>query len=200
MKPIPSLFVSAALLRAAMIGTLPLIPLYVQQLSVSQANLAVLAGVTTASMGVANMMTAPYLGRLGDKLGSHRVFVYAVIGAVVSMIPQAFVQHLWQLIVLRCCTGACIGGMMPSMNVLIRKYAPAGMESRTFSYMNSAVLLGGLAGSLGMGAIATGFGLPMIFIVSAILLLMCSLWMRWHVFPVIERDREPVAMAGEREG
>ncbi|BFT69306.1 MFS transporter [Paenibacillus sp. P36] len=198
-KPIASLFVSSAILRAAMIGTLPLIPLYVQHLAAGSDNLVVLAGITSASMGIANMITAPYLGKLGDKYGSHRIFVYAVLGAIVFSIPQAFVHQLWQLIVLRFCTGACIGGMMPSMNVLIRQYAPAGMESRTYSYVNCAVLLGGLAGSLGMGAIASNFGLPMIFLCAAGLLIMSNIWMRVNVFPHITQRKESAALAVGQE-
>ncbi|MDU0205905.1 MFS transporter [Paenibacillus sp. MAH-36] len=198
-KPIASLFVSSAILRAAMIGTLPLIPLYVQHLAAGSDNLVVLAGITSASMGIANMITAPYLGKLGDKYGSHRIFIYAVLGAIVFSIPQAFVHQLWQLIFLRFCTGACIGGMMPSMNVLIRQYAPAGMESRTYSYVNCAVLLGGLAGSLGMGAIASNFGLPMIFLCAAGLLIMSNIWMRVNVFPHITQRKESAALAVGQE-
>ncbi|MZQ80745.1 MFS transporter [Paenibacillus sp. 5J-6] len=198
-KPIASLFVSSAILRAAMIGTLPLIPLYVQHLATGSDNLVVLAGITSASMGIANMITAPYLGKLGDKFGSHRVFIYAVLGAIVFSIPQAFVHQLWQLIVLRFCTGACIGGMMPSMNVLIRQYAPIGMESRTYSYVNCAVLLGGLAGSLGMGVIASNFGLPMIFLCAAGLLILSNIWMKMKVFPHITSRKESAALAGGQE-
>lgn len=59
----------------------------------------------------------------------------------------------------------------PSIHVLIRRYAPNGMESRTFSYSNCALFLGGMVGSMGMGVVASYFGLPMIFIFSAVLLL-----------------------------
>ncbi|MDD9272216.1 MFS transporter [Paenibacillus sp. GCM10023248] len=198
-KPMASMFVSSAILRAAMIGTLPLIPLYVQQLATGSDNVVVLAGITSAAMGIANMITAPHLGKLGDRIGSHRVFVYAVFGAIIFAVPQAFVHQLWQLIALRFFTGACIGGMMPSMNVLVRQYAPAGMESRTYSYVNCAVLLGGLAGSLGMGAVASGFGLPMIFIMMAALLLISIIWMRVKVFPHIAQREDPAALAGGQE-
>ncbi|UFJ39453.1 MFS transporter [Brevibacillus humidisoli] len=167
-KPVAPLFVSAFIIRLAMVGTLPLIPLYVQQLAPSQANLAFLAGFTAAVMGVANMIAAPKLGKLGDKFGSHYILICAVFGAILFFVLQAFVTELWQLIVLRFCTGVCLGGMTPSINVLIRRYAPKGMESRTYSYSHCALFLGGLVGSVGMGAIASYFGLSMIFICSAL--------------------------------
>lgn len=66
-KPIASLILSAAIVRTAMIGTLPLIPLYVQLLAPSQDNVVLFAGMATAAMGIANMIAAPQLGKLGDK-------------------------------------------------------------------------------------------------------------------------------------
>ncbi|MGF9821106.1 MFS transporter [Brevibacillus agri] len=184
-KPLGALFVSAAIARAAMVGTLPLIPLYVQQLLPDQDNVVIMAGVTTAVMGLANMLAAPQLGKWGDKFGSHRIFNLAVFGSIVFLVPQAFVQQLWQFIALRFCTGACLGGMMPSLHVLLRQYAPKGMESRTYSYHNCAVFLGGMAGTFAMGAIASGFGLPLIFVGSAVLLLLNQLWMKFMVLPHI---------------
>ena len=189
-KPMASLIVTAAVVRTAMVGTLPLIPLYVQLLVNSQENIVLYAGMASAVMGIANMISAPQLGKLGDRFGSHRVFTGALCGAILFFIPQAFVQHLWQLIALRFCTGACLGGMMPSVNALIRKYAPQGMESRTYSYVNCASFLGGLLGSLGMGAIASRFGLPLIFILSGVLLLLTLVWVKVMVYPQIHRGRE----------
>lgn len=189
-KPIGALFVSAAIVRSAMVGTLPLIPLYVQQLVPTQENVVILAGFATAVMGIANMMTAPQLGKWGDRFGSHRIFNLAVLGAITFSVPQAFVLHLWPFIALRFCTGACLGGIMPSLHVLIRQFAPKGMESRTYSYHNCAVFLGGIAGTFGMGAIAARFGLPLIFIGSAFLLLVNQAWMRFIVVPKINQISE----------
>ncbi|MFC5652653.1 MFS transporter [Paenibacillus solisilvae] len=189
-KPIAPLFVTASIIRSAMVGTLPFIPLYVQELAPSQDNLVLLAGITAAAMGVGNMIAAPQLGKLGDKFGSHYVLLGAVSGAVLCSIPQAFVQELWQLIVLRLLTGACLGGMMPSINALIRHYAPEGMESRTYSYVNCAVFFGGMVGSTAMGVVSSQFGLPMIFIGSAVLLLLNNVWMKVTIFPEIKRSRD----------
>jgi DHA1 family multidrug resistance protein-like MFS transporter len=173
-----------------MVGTLPLIPLYVQQLVPHQDNVVILAGVATAVMGIANMLSAPQLGKWGDRFGSERIFNLAVLGTITFSIPQAFVQQLWPFIALRFCTGACLGGMMPSLHVLIRQYAPKGMESRTYSYHNCAVFLGGIAGTFLMGAIATHFGLSLIFIGQTLLLIVNQLWMRLLVVPKLLASAE----------
>lgn len=187
-KPVASLFVSAALVKAAMIGTVPLIPLYVQMLAPDQQNVVLLTGVATAALGIANMLSAPQLGKLGDRFGTHRVFRLAVMGAIAFMVPQAFVQQLPQFIALRFCTGACLGGLMPSLNTLIRHYAPKGMESRTYSYFHCSVFLGGIVGSSGMGVLASHFGLPTVFLCSAALLAANQLWLKWKVIPHIRPE------------
>jgi MFS family permease len=177
-RAMPALLVSAFLQRAAMVGTLPFIPLYVQMLAPDSDNIALLAGFTAAAMGVANMLAAPQLGRMGDRYGQRRVLTGSLLGAVLLMIPQAFVQQLWQLLVLRFCSGACLGGLGPSLNVLVRRYAPTGMESRAFSYLNCAQMAGGLLGSIGMGWLAAALGLHYIFVGSAILLAVNLVWVR----------------------
>jgi len=195
-KPLPALFVSAFFIRMATVGTLPLVPLYVQQLVPEQANLAFWAGVTTAAMGIANMLAAPPLGKWSDRCGAQYVLVFAVLGAAVFFVPQAFVQHLWQLIALRFCCGLFLGGMTPSLNVLIRRYAPDGMESRTFSYSNSALILGGMVGSVVMGAVASVCGLAAVFLCSAVILAIDVCWMRQTI--ILARSASATSGSAER--
>jgi MFS transporter, DHA1 family, multidrug resistance protein len=187
-KPIAYLFVAALLIQLAMLGTLPLIPLFVQELVPHTANLAFFAGLAGSVMGAANMLAAPQLGKLGDRFGSQYVLIGAVAGAALFSIPQAFVTELWQLIVLRFCTGLCLGGMLPSINALIRHYAPSGMESRTYGYSNSALFIGNMAGPVGMGFVASMFGLRTIFILSALLLIMNALWIKWIILKHMRHD------------
>ncbi len=177
-RPLPALFVSASLQRAATVGTLPLIPLYVQMLAPGSGSVALLAGIASAAMGAANMLAAPQLGKLGDRRGQRRVLTASLLGAMLLSIPQTFVQQLWQLIALRFCNGACLGGLGPSLNALVRRHAPPGMESRAYSYLNCAQMAGGLLGSVGMGWIAATFGLRYIFAGSAVLFALNLLWMK----------------------
>ncbi|WP_202080590.1 MFS transporter [Caldalkalibacillus salinus] len=180
-KPILSLFIIATLVQLAMLGTLPLIPLYVQELRDSEQYLAFFAGLAGAVMGLANMLAAPKLGKIGDRYGSQFVLFFATLGAAVMTLPQAFVSSLWQLIAMRFLVGLCMGGMLPSIHALLRHYAPEGMESRTYSYSNSAIFLGNLIGPITGGFLASLFGLSSIFIYATILLVISALWVKWTV-------------------
>ncbi|MGG0718596.1 MFS transporter [Robertmurraya massiliosenegalensis] len=184
-KPISSLFISVTFVQLATLGTIPLISVFVQELSPAASNIAFLSGLAASVMGFSNMLASPRLGKLGDKIGSENVLLYSVIAAALFMIPQAFVMNLWQLIIFRFLFGLCIGGMLPSINTLLRHFAPEGMESRTYSYSTSAMYLGNIIGPNIAGLFTAGFGIRSIFIWSGVLLLVNAAWIKKIIMPNI---------------
>lgn len=189
-KPILPLFFVAMLVQLAIMGIQPLIPLYVQELAPTSQYLAFFAGLTAASLGSANMLFSPLLGKLGDKYGSHLILLFSILGAALFAFPQAFIAQLWQLILMQFLLGACIGGLLPSVNSLIRHYAPQGMESTTYGYSNSAMFVGNMLGPIITGQISALFGLPSIFIWASALLIANALLVKFIVFPAIPPQRK----------
>jgi len=181
--PILSLCMITFLLQLALMGINPLVPIFVQELA-PQANIAFYAGLTVATMGVANMLTAPVLGKLSDKKGADRVLFFASLGVAIFSIPQAFVVELWQLILLRFFTGLCLGGLLPAVNTLIRLHAPVGMESRTYSFSNSAMYLGNMLGPILGGAAVGLIGIRGIFLLAIIPLVISLILTRFKVTPI----------------
>ena len=55
-----------------MIGPNPLMPLYVQKLHGTDVNLAFWAGFVSSAAGITNMVAAPLLGRLSDRIGQEK--------------------------------------------------------------------------------------------------------------------------------
>lgn len=193
-KPLLSLFFVGTIFQLALLGTMPMIPLFVQELSESSQYLAFLAGLTGAIMGISNMAASPQLGKLGDKYGPQYILLYSLIAAALITLPQAFVLQLWQLILLRFFLGLCLGGMLPSVQNLVRHYAPEGMESRTYSYLNSATFLGNFLGPIVAGQLASYFGLRSIFIFGFILLTISAIW----VNRLIKTHFKPRALRAEK--
>ncbi|WP_431522037.1 MFS transporter [Guptibacillus hwajinpoensis] len=185
-SPMLPLLLVGFLVQFALLGMNPLIPLFVQQLT-SGANVALFAGIAASVMGVANMVASPKLGKIGDRKGAHYVLYYSLIGAAVFSIPQAFVQELWQLIALRFMLGLCIGGLLPSVNSLVKTLSPEGMESRTYSFSNSAVYLGNLLGPVTGGAIVALVGTRGLFLFAGIILLLNVAYVKRKVLPVLDR-------------
>ncbi|MCZ8512047.1 MFS transporter [Paenibacillus filicis] len=181
-KQLPSLYSVTFVIQFAILSSMPLIPLFVQELHGSGELLAFYAGLVGSVTGFSNMIASPLLGRLGDKLGSQRVLAISLIGAALAFIPQAMVHNIWQLFASRFLLGVFMGGLLPSVQTLIRKFTPDGMESRSYSFNSSALSLGNMMGPVIGGAVSGWIGIRGIFIVASVLLILNALWVRRSLY------------------
>ncbi|CCQ92381.1 Major facilitator superfamily MFS_1 [[Clostridium] ultunense Esp] len=188
-KPLPALFGTGMLIQFSIISTMPIMAIYAENLLGHPQYVAFFAGLVIAATGVANMFASPFLGRLGDKVGSQHVLFYSLVAAVLFTLPHAFVTSIWQLILFRFLFGLSVGGLMPSVNALIRHFSPEGMESRTFGYANSATFIGNMAGPILGGWVADQFGAASVFIMATVVLLLNLFWVRLQVRDKMEKAR-----------
>ncbi len=180
-QPLPALFTIGFLIQFSIMSAQPQMSLYVQEIHPSGQYIAFFAGLVPAVTGFANMLASPWLGRLGDNKGSQYVLFYSMIGATVFLIPQAFVQSIWGLLIFRFMFGLAIGGLLPSVNALIRQSAPIGKESATYGYSNSALFLGNMIGPILGGFLVSFTSIRVVLLLGAALFLMSTIWMK-HVF------------------
>ncbi|MFD1268000.1 MFS transporter [Paenibacillus motobuensis] len=181
-QQLTALFAVTFLLQFAMISPMTLLPLYVERLHGTAVNASFWAGFVSAVTGMSNMITSPILGRVSDKIGAHRILTFCLIGAAAMLIPQAFVQSVWQLVIVRFLMGIFMGGLLPSVNALIRFYTPDGMESRAFGFNSSTLALGNMFGALIGGTLSGFIGIEGLFIISGILLLLNTIWVRTKLY------------------
>ncbi|GIO41126.1 MFS transporter [Paenibacillus apis] len=177
-----ALFMVTLLLQFALVSPMSLLPIYVEKLHGVPTDVAFWAGFVSAVAGMSNMVTSPVLGRVSDKFGAHRVLTVCLIGAAASIIPQAFVESVWQLILVRFVMGVFMGGLLPSVNALIRFYTPDGMESRAYAFNSSTMALGNMLGAMIGGFLAGFIGIEGLFIVAGALLLVNMVWVRMKLY------------------
>lgn len=178
-QPLPALFSLGMLIQFAVMSAQPLLPLFVQEMHPESRHIALYAGLVPAVTGTATMIAAPVLGRLGDQKGVHHVLFYSSLAATVFLIPQALVTTVGGLLIVRFFVGMAIGGLIPSINALIRRLAPKGHESTTFGYSNSALFLGNVLGPVIGGFSAGWLGIRGVFLLSAVLFAINTFWMRY---------------------
>jgi MFS transporter, DHA1 family, multidrug resistance protein len=118
-KLILSLFVTTMIIQVATGSIAPILTLYVRDLAGNIHNLAFVSGLIASVPGVAALMSAPRLGKLGDRIGPERILVFMLIVSVLLLIPMAFVQTPWQLGVLRFLLGAADGALLPAVQTLL---------------------------------------------------------------------------------
>jgi MFS family permease len=170
-----TMFVTTFILQLALLSIEPIITVYVTQLHVTN-HVALISGLVFAASGFGNMLTAPQLGKISDKIGPHKIMLVALIAAGLLFIPQAFVTTPWQLMGFRFLLGIAAAGLLPSINTLIMRNTPNAITGRFFGYNQSAQFLGSFGGSVLGGQTAAAFGIHYVFFVTGALLLINALW------------------------
>ncbi|MDP4144043.1 MAG: multidrug efflux MFS transporter [Bacillota bacterium] len=177
-----TMFVTFFILTVALYSVEPIITVYVTQLSKNTSHIALVAGLTFSASGLANIIAAPRLGKLSDKIGAHKVILAALVAAGIIFIPQAFVKNPWQLMALRFILGLTAGGLNPSVNILVKKITPPSLTGRVFGFNMSAGYLGVFTGAVLGGQAAAFLGIKYVFFVTSALLLINALWVYFKVY------------------
>lgn len=177
-----TMFLTFFILSVALYSVEPIVTIYVKQLSNNSSHIALLAGITFSASGLANIIAAPRLGKLSDKIGAHKVMLACLIGAVIIFIPQAFVQNTWQLMGLRFLLGLASAGLNPSVNIILKKITPSSLTGRVFGFNMSAGYLGVFGGSVLGGQIAGILGMQYVFFITSALLFINAIWVYSKVY------------------
>lgn len=100
-KLVLSLFVTTLIIQVATGSIAPILTLYVRELAGNVGNIAFISGMIASVPGVAALISAPKLGKLGDRIGPEKILIVALIVSVLLLIPMSFVQTPRQLGILR---------------------------------------------------------------------------------------------------
>lgn len=176
------LFITTLIMQLALMSIQPIITVYITQLSSDMNHIALISGAVFAASGLASIIAAPKLGKISDQIGPQKVLLAALIVAGVLFIPQAFVEHSWELGVLRFLLGLATAGLLPSVNSLIKQSTPQLITGRAFGYNQSAQFLGVFLGSVLGGQMAGTFGIHYVFFFTGALLLMNGLWVYHTIY------------------
>jgi MFS transporter, DHA1 family, multidrug resistance protein len=159
-----------ALIQIGNFSIQPLLSLYVSNLTDSS-QVALLAGITFSAAGVGNLLFARKWGQLGDSIGYEKVLSALLILAFLFIIPQAFVNDLWQLIGLRLLFGIAVGGLVPVTTALIRRESPIEIQGEMMGYNTSFRFLGNIIGPMFGGIVSGYIGISSVFFVTGALFL-----------------------------
>lgn len=171
-----AMFITTFILQFALLSIEPIITVYIGQLSRHMSHVVIISGMVFAASGLANMLAAPHLGKLSDRVGAHKVMLASLVFAGLLFIPQAYVTNSWQLMGLRFLLGIAAGGLLPSINSLVKRNTPDHIAGRAFGFNQSAQFLGSFGGSVVGGHVAAVFGIHYVFFVTSALLLFNAAW------------------------
>lgn len=162
------LFISSLILQLGATSISPILTLYIRELNGSNSNTLFISGLIVSVAGVSAIISSPTLGKIGDRIGNHKVLLAGLILSFVCFIPMAFVRTPFQLGVLRFFLGFSTGALMPSINTLISKISPPEGVSRIFSYNQMFNNFGQVIGPMLGSTVAHSMGYPSVFLVTSL--------------------------------
>ncbi len=175
-----SLFVTTMVIQLCNGSISPILTLFVRQLAPDAQNIAFISGMVAAIPGVSALLSAPRLGKLGDRIGAERILFAALALTIILFIGMSWVNGVVQLGILRFLMGFAEGAMMPAVQTLLLRYSSDRVTGRIFGYNQSFMYLGNVVGPLiGAGVSAVG-GFRWVFAATAVAVLANTIQLLWH--------------------
>ncbi|PLR48923.1 multidrug efflux MFS transporter [Chimaeribacter arupi] len=174
-----SLFCTTLTIQLANGSIGPILALFIKALTPASDNIAFISGVIAAVPGVSALLAAPRLGRLGDRIGTERILLAALLCATLLFFMMSWVTTPVQLAVLRFLLGFADGALLPAVQTLLMKHSSEQVTGRIFGYNQSFMYLGNVAGPLIGSGISALAGFRWVFIATAMIIIIntAQLWL-----------------------
>ena len=148
-KLVLSLFVTSLIIQVATGSIAPILTLYVRDLAGNVSNIAFISGMIASVPGIAALLSAPRLGKLGDRIGPEKILIVALVG------------------ILRFLLGAADGALLPAVQTLLVYNSTSQISGRIFSYNQSFRDIGNVTGPLIGASVSANYGFRAVFLVTA---------------------------------
>ncbi|XHA18004.1 multidrug efflux MFS transporter [Citrobacter farmeri] len=166
-----SLFFTTLVIQLCNGSISPILALFIKSMTPDSNNIAFLSGLIASVPGVSALISAPRLGKLGDRIGTERILMATLICAVVLFFAMSWVTTPFQLGVLRFLLGFADGAMLPAVQTLLVKYSSDQITGRIFGYNQSFMYLGNVAGPLMGATVSAMAGFRWVFIATAVIVM-----------------------------
>lgn len=165
LTPLLPIFVATTVTQIGMMSIQPILTIYTKSLY-HGVHLEFIAGLVISITGVANLIGSPLLGRFGDRIGQRQILIFSLVMSGLTFIPQALTHNITVLLIGRFLLGLFVGGMLPSLNVLVKKLAPQEVQARAFGFNSSAQFLGSLIGPLLGSTVSAVYDIHYVFYIT----------------------------------
>ena len=169
------LFVTSMIIQVSAQSIAPILTLYIRHLGQTE-NLMFVSGLIVSELGFSSMLSSSTLGKIGDRIGNHRLLLIALFYSFSMYVLCALAQNSLQLGIVRFLYGFGTGALMPSINSLLTKITPREGISRIFSYNQMFMNIGQVIGPFIGSAIATDLGYRSVFYVTSLIVFINFVW------------------------
>ncbi|ENU5354076.1 TPA: multidrug efflux MFS transporter [Salmonella enterica] len=166
-----SLFFTTMVIQLCNGSISPILALFIKSMMPDSNNIAFLSGLIASVPGISALISAPRLGKLGDRIGTERILMATLICAVLLFFAMSWVTTPFQLGLLRFLLGFADGAMLPAVQTLLVKYSSDQITGRIFGYNQSFMYLGNVVGPLMGATVSAMAGFRWVFIATAAIVL-----------------------------
>jgi MFS transporter, DHA1 family, multidrug resistance protein len=168
---------------------LPFIPLYIQELGVTDVTQAALwAGAMAGGFAVAMAAMGPVWGMVADRFGSRLMVQRALFGACLVVGLMTFVQTPQQLLVLRIIQGS-LTGVVAATSTMVSLLVPRRHLGSTLGLMHAALFAGASIGPILGGVFSDALGYRAAFAATALIFLVSGVLVTLFV-PNLARPKD----------
>ncbi|MBN8585296.1 MAG: MFS transporter [Ignavibacteria bacterium] len=153
----------------------PLFALFIENRVGTTPYLATITGSIFGVVGLFQVISSSFWGKLNDRREIRRNLLWALIGAGAGYALHVVTTGIWELVPIRALLGLCIGGVMPSLFSFINKCIPDKKKGGVMGIASSFTMLGNLLGPLSSGFIASVTSIDFMFILSGVILAASSI-------------------------
>lgn len=181
----------------AMTLLLPFLPLYVEQLGVTEhAAIVQWSGIAYGATFFSAALTAPLWGRLADRYGRKLMLIRASLGMAVAMSLIGMAENVWQLVALRLLAGL-LGGYASGSMILVAAQTPRARTGWALGMLSSGIMAGNLVGPLIGGVLPPLVGIRETFLLAGAVIFVTFLA---TAFLIREEVRPKEARSGKSRG
>lgn len=175
---IRTMLLTGTLVQMVILILQPVITTYIADLAGTIPNIVFIAGLVFSLGGIAGALAAPFWGSFGQKRGFYLSMVLGMTGAGITMILQGIPHNLYLFAALQFIGGLFFCAIHPSINATLAKNTPPSCKGRIFGLLFAAQQVGSMAGPILGGLVATFLGMPFVFALSGVILLLLALVMQ----------------------
>ena len=158
------LMITACVDMIGVLMILPLLPFFAQRLGAG----GLVVGLLVSSFSVAQLISAPFWGRLSDKWGRRPVLLVALASSAIAYLVFGFAHSLLVLFLSRIVQGAG-GGTVSVIQAYVADATEPGERTKALGWLSAATnfgvaigpVLGGSAAALGKALVADGTVTPL---------------------------------------
>ncbi|MBN1265678.1 MAG: MFS transporter [Anaerolineales bacterium] len=157
----------------------PIIPLFIVSLSALSMSENTFTGLVVGVSSATTTVSAIFLGRLADRVGSRKVVLVCAMLTSLLFIPQFFITEGWQILLLQALVGIGVGGITPGISALLAGLSLHGEEGAAFGLDNAIDAGGRMVAPLVGSAVAVWFSLRAVFLANGVIYLLAGVLTGW---------------------